>query len=274
MSLSDIPIGLRFAAFTGAVALGAFGVFGIPELRARNAMTEAVRQDAQGLHALAADTIDPYRARLPRFKGGCEVMLSAYEGSLNWSRMEWASQACIEATRGQSPIPVVAMAQAWSHTGRVVEALRMLKQAGRAQFPKDASLPFATYRILREANQPDDALESLREASVRAPQDAQIRFEGMQYLALLKRWKEALPIAESLKDAKIENPEAMLAIARVFLNAGRRSESDALAAKVRGFMASADPRDADQVAALKKAYSDVLGTSDSSAVPRSPAASR
>ncbi|MGZ3689116.1 MAG: tetratricopeptide repeat protein [Bdellovibrionota bacterium] len=197
------------------------GIFALTVAYAGGAYLTYRTADSQlkkGFGALAAETVQPYRWILTRFETGCNVVLNAYFSAHLSEKLEWASQACMDHGF-EGPGTYVGIAASYEFRGRDDEALRVLTQVA-SKFEHSPDLYYRAYTILRRNQKPDLAIASLMKATERAPNNPEMTFEAVRYLADLERWKDARPLADRLKGIKTENPEAKLILARVFQKSG------------------------------------------------------
>jgi hypothetical protein len=81
---------LVFAALAGSVwAIGA----GSAQYR----LTKAEAQLKKGYAQLAVETLEPCRAQLTSTTHGCQILVQVYASARRTDRLEWATQACMEA---------------------------------------------------------------------------------------------------------------------------------------------------------------------------------
>lgn len=254
--LSSTPFGSALSAFfVGALILGGVGAgatWGICLVKANRALKKADEQLIAGRGALAAETLDPYRHVIKKDERACKIMISAYYAAHTADRLEWASQACIEAGN-ELPESYLGLAAAKEFTQRDQEALQILNNAVE-KFPDTPDMVYRLGQVLRRNKRDDGAVSAFKEAMRRAPQNQQLALEVLDYLAFLERWQDAAQIARNLKSMQTENPEIKLLLARSLQRGGSPDESRGLVAEAQALLVKT-PRFKE---AIEKAYADVL----------------
>lgn len=237
------------------IFLGGTAAWGICWFATKRAMARAEEQLKKGYGALAVETLDCYRRGLIRRDQGCKLLIEAYFQARRTERLEWASQACLEAGK-EFPEAYLGLAAVREWVGRDREAVQILAQA----VGKFDQVPDLYYRIgqifLKNKNDVDAAI-ALSKAAERGPQNNQLQLEALEVLSRVQKWEEARKFATRLKDVKTESPEVILVIARALQKGGDPLSVEPLLKKAKELI-SKEPNP--QVkAALKKGYSDLLG---------------
>lgn len=216
------------------------------------ALKTAESQLQRGFPAVAMETLEDYRHSLVDEAESCVTMINTYFQARRVDKLEWVSQACLEA--GQD-IPEAYLGAAAAHelAGRTGDALTLLDRVA----PKFDKIPDIYYRmaqILKRLERKEEAVMAYKKASERAADNQQLTLEALQYFASLERWNDAKLMAVKLKDAKTENPEVKLFIARALLKGGDQEAARKLAGEAKELV-----KDKPQLkTVLEKNYSDVM----------------
>ncbi len=219
----------------------------------RNHVVE--RADAltkKGYFGLAADLIEPHEAALTHSLDGCRILSISYFGSRRLDRLESATEACLE-NQQQSTDVIIGLAAAFEMTGRVDQAILLLQNSSAA-FKNTAEFPHRLGMIYRNQKNIDGAIAQYLEANRRAPALHKLGLDYVVFMAENQKWNEAAAVADSLKDAKTEDPEVRLLLARVYQRAGRPEAAQAQVEVARSLLEKA-PERRDP---LLKAYGDLL----------------
>lgn len=215
-------------------------------------LSRAEAQMKKGFFALAAETLDPYRKSLARKEESCKLLVAAYFSAKRPDRLEWVSEACLEAGK-EIAEAYIGLAGSREMTGRDGEAVNIL--AGVAgKFDKTPDIYYALAQILKRNKKDNEALGSYQRAFERAPKNPQLALEATEYAASLQRWNEAKGFVEPLKAAETDNPEVKLFVARVLMKAGDSASAEPLVAQARDLMA----KKPEMQKGLEQNYADVL----------------
>jgi tetratricopeptide (TPR) repeat protein len=243
------------AVVLAGAAIIAGGIYGTQALCTHRAITQADEALKKNFAALAADRVESHRHAMLKSEHGCSVMIQAYHDSRNLPRLEWASQACMDAG-WQIPEAFLGMASASEATGHDVEALEILMK-GVAKYQTLPEFYVRMAGILKRNKRPNETVANYMKAVEYAPNNNALAWEALQYFVSVQRWAEGKQMVDKLKSVQTVNPEIKLVMARVLLNFGDRGSSKAMAAEGKQLMAKLPAATTKQ---LEKDYSDVLGT--------------
>ena len=84
-------------AAVGVFAFLACSVWAVGTGAAHYRLTQAETQLAKGYAALAFETLEPSRTQLTSTARGCQTLINIYSSAHRTERLEWATQACLEA---------------------------------------------------------------------------------------------------------------------------------------------------------------------------------
>ncbi len=206
----------------------------------------------KGFGALAAERLDSYRDSLIRRDDGCKELLTAYYQTRKFDRLEWASQACIEA-KHEIPEDYLALAAVREETSREPEAIQILAQAAQ-KFDKVPDFYYRLGQIFQKEKKDQQAAVAYSRAVERAPANNQMAFDVLQYFSKTGHWNEARPLADRLKNVKTDDPEVKLVLARALMHGGDIGSAQAQADEAKKLLEK-NPAARE---ALEQAYGDVL----------------
>jgi|GEM_PF-5668885 len=250
---------LRTAGIAATLAILWLLIWGGELWRAQRAYIRAQGQMERGLHALAVDTLDDFRAAMVDRPERCKLLLAAYVQTRRMDRIEWAAQACFDNGNEIIEVPI-ALAIHHELTGRVDEGVQILSAATQ-KFGKGPEIYAALAQLLKR--QKRDASLAFKLAAERAGDNLQLILDAAIYLGSVNQWAEAKPLADALKVKKIDNPEVKLFLARVFLKSGDSTSSRVLYADAMA-LAGSKP---EVLAALTKEYGDVIASANGTTPP-------
>jgi tetratricopeptide (TPR) repeat protein len=207
---------------------------------------------AKGFPAVAAESLEWHRTCMTSNEKNCRTLLSVYFGARMPQRLEWASQACLNAGI-EIPESYIGLSAARDLSGRPQEAAQILASVAE-KFKDIPDIYYRLAQLLARLENSDAALGSYSQAIQRAQNNPQIALEAIEYASKLKAWSRAKPMAESIKAVQTDNPAVKLLLARVFKNAGDSVSAKAMVAEAQPMMEKSPNKD--QIA---KAFSDVLG---------------
>jgi tetratricopeptide (TPR) repeat protein len=257
----------RIAAVVVLGGVAAYGIsWGVCAVRLRRDLTRAEAQLQRGFPAAAAETLDRHRAWLTDTDRGCRALIGSYYGARRAERLEWASEACLDGGRDLIEAHL-GLAAARELTGRDPDALRLLSQVA-PRFDQSPDLYYRMAQIYRRNKRDDAAVGAFLEASKRAPDNAQLSMDALEYFSSINRWAEATRMAEKLRSTPTDNPEIKLLIARALQRGGNRQASELVVAQARELMGKSP----ELKAALERAYADVLQAADAPAPAEAPPA--
>jgi tetratricopeptide (TPR) repeat protein len=205
------------AVVLGMAALAWGGTY----LLTRRAASRAEELLRKGFGAVAADTVDCHRYRLTGSAANCKILIAAYFQSRRVERLEWASQACLEAGH-EIPEDYIGLAATREWTGRAQEALQILSE-GASKFDKIPDVYYTLAQFFQRNKQDDAAVNAFKQALARAPQDNALAIEALQFFANAKKWSDGKQIAEQLKTVQTDNPEVKVFLARFLIKNGNKA---------------------------------------------------
>lgn len=233
----------------GGVGYG--GYTGVQAIRVSMATSEAQESLARGFPAVAADRIESVRYLMLNKTLSCATMIDAYFRARAFGRLEWASQACLNA--GHNIVEAfLGLSAVRAAESRDEDALSILRDAIQV-FPKNPVIFVRIAELFRKNKNDNAAIQAYQAAMERAPDDAALGLNTLDYYRSLKKMDLVKPLAQRLKGIKTEQAEVKLVIARALKDTGDAAGADQLVREADA-IASKNPQ---LKAALQKAYSDV-----------------
>ncbi|MBL7716417.1 MAG: tetratricopeptide repeat protein [Bdellovibrionales bacterium] len=253
----------------GLILLSGIGYgsyYGIQTVRVSMATTDAQESLARGFPAVAADNVEGDRYLMLSKVNSCATMIDAYFRARAFGRLEWASQACLNA--GHTIVEAfLGLSAVRAAEGRDEDALSILRDAIQT-FPKNPVIFVRIAELFRKNKNDNAAIQAYQAAMERAPDDAALGLNTLEYFRALKKPELVKPLATRLKGVKSEQPEVKLVIARALKETGDTAGVDQMIREADA-LASKNPQ---LKAALQKAYSDVWKSADGAAAGGAAAA--
>lgn len=208
---------------------------------------------AKGFGTLAADSMRPYRMLLSHRMQGCRMLISAYFQARDTEQLDRVSQTCLE-NGVNIPEPYIGLGAVREFTGRDQDALQLLAQV-LPNFEKVPDIHLRMGIILRRLKNVDPAIQAYARAAETAPANAQLQVDTLAFMAEQNRWKDALPVANRLRETQTENAEVKLLVARALAKNGDQGSAQMLAEQANGLMSKLQAQAKDY---LDRNYADVL----------------
>lgn len=239
----------KLAKTTAAVAVVGGVYFGLSLLAERS----ADKLLSKGFGAIAADRLWAFRPILERRVSGCRLLVASYFQSREVNELDRVSQRCLE-NGINIPEPYIGLGAVREFTGRDQDALQLLAQV----LPTFEKLPDIHLRIgiiLRRLKNIEPAIQSYAKAAEMAPSNPQLQVDTLAFMAEQGKWKEALPVANRLRETQTDNPEIKLLVARALQKNGDSGTAQMLAEQASGLMGKLQVQAKEY---LDKNYGDIL----------------
>jgi len=211
-------------------------VFSAQALMLRRATAKARFALEMGRPAVASEWVDPYRFQLARTEKGCQALLDTYLAAKSPGNLAWTSEACLDSGI-ENPEIHMGLALSREMSGADQDAILILEAATK-KFEKVPGLVLRIAQILKRNKNQEGATLYYSKAMELAPDNENIALESLGYFLESRQDESARLVATKLKNAKTDNPEVKLVIARGLLRGGDATGAKMITEEAVGLVAT------------------------------------
>ena len=216
------------------------------------------------LMASASERSWTYKKRLSKTPKGCSQLLKSNRKSNHLKRLSWAIEQC-QKNKILIAELFLGLATKLLKEKKDQEAVNLLAK-GAEKFPKNINFPYSIYEVMLKNKKGEQALTFLLKSVEMSPKNFALTSKALQLIDSHGLYEKGILLADKLIGEDQKNVEALLLVARIYINTQSLARGEIAFKKALLILNSANKKDYKKISTKYKDVFEKFSQKESSKI--------